>query len=32
VAEGRYYLLDDNGLPLAGVTVVGGQVEQLDLR
>ena len=32
VAEGSYYLLDDNGLPMAGVTVVGGQVEQLDLR
>jgi hypothetical protein len=32
VAEGSYYLLDDDGLPLASVTVEGGQVEQLDLR
>jgi hypothetical protein len=32
VTEGSYSLLDDDGLPLAGVTVAGGQVEQLDLR
>jgi hypothetical protein len=32
VAEGRYFLLDDGGLPMAGVTVTGGRVELLDLR
>ena len=32
VAEGSYYLLDDDRLPMASVTVTGGQVELLDLR
>ena len=32
VAEGSYHLLDDDGAPLAHVTVAGGTVHQLDLR
>lgn len=32
VAEGSYYLLDADRLPLASVTVTGGQLEVLDLR
>ena len=32
VTEGRYQLLDDDGVPMADVTVTGGSVHQLDLR
>jgi hypothetical protein len=32
VTEGRYQLLDEDGLPMAGVDVSGGNVHQLDLR
>jgi hypothetical protein len=32
VTEGRYQLLDDDGGPMADVTVTGGSVQQLDLR
>ena len=32
VTEGRYELLDDGGVPMADVTVTGGNVHQLDLR
>lgn len=32
VVEGAYHLLDDDGAPLAAVTVTGGTVAQLDLR
>jgi hypothetical protein len=32
VLEGSYHLLDDDGTPLAPVTVTGGTVHQLDLR
>jgi hypothetical protein len=32
VTEGRYQLLDDEGVPMADVTVTGGSVHQLDLR
>ena len=32
VAHGSYHLLDDDGAPLANVTVTGGTVHQLDLR
>jgi hypothetical protein len=32
VAQGSYHLLDDDGAPLAHVTVTGGTVHQLDLR
>ena len=32
VTEGRYQLLDDGGLPMADVTVTGGNVHQLDMR
>lgn len=32
VTEGSYHLLDDDGAPLAHVTVTGGTVQQLDLR
>jgi hypothetical protein len=32
VTEGRYQLLDDDGGPMADVTVTGGNVHQLDLR
>jgi hypothetical protein len=32
VIEGSYYLLDADGLPLAGMTVTGGTVDELDLR
>jgi len=32
VAEGSYHLLDDDGLPMASVSVTGGKVELLDLR
>jgi hypothetical protein len=32
VTEGRYELLDEDGVPTAGVDVSGGNVHQLDLR
>jgi hypothetical protein len=32
VTQGTYHLLDDEGIPLAHVTVTGGTVHQLDLR
>jgi hypothetical protein len=32
VNEGHYQLLDEDGLPMAGVDVSGGNVHQLDLR
>ncbi len=32
VVEGTYHLLDNAGLPMAQVAIMGGQVEQLDLR
>jgi hypothetical protein len=32
VLQGSYHLLDDDGAPLAPVTVTGGSVQQLDLR
>lgn len=32
VSEGSYHLLDDDGAPLAAVTVAGGTVHELDLR
>jgi hypothetical protein len=32
VIEGSYHLLDNDGAPLAHVTVTGGSVYQLDLR
>jgi hypothetical protein len=32
VTEGRYQLLDDDGGPMADVSVTGGSVQQLDLR
>jgi len=32
VTEGSYQLLDDDGVPMADVTVAGGSVHQLDLR
>ncbi|HEY3139809.1 MAG TPA: hypothetical protein VGJ86_01695 [Acidimicrobiales bacterium] len=32
VVDGSYHLLDDDGVPMAQVTVPGGQVVELDLR
>jgi hypothetical protein len=32
LAEGRWDILDDDGLPVRGVTVTGGQVSEVDLR
>jgi hypothetical protein len=32
VTDGRYALLDEDGLPMAGVDVTGGNVHELDLR
>ncbi len=32
VTEGHYQLLDDDGVPMADVTVTGGSVHQVDLR
>jgi hypothetical protein len=32
VTEGRYELLDEGGVPMADIVVIGGSVHQLDLR
>jgi hypothetical protein len=32
VSHGSYHLLDDDGFPLADVTIAGGTVHELDLR
>ncbi|HKA83623.1 MAG TPA: hypothetical protein VKD21_07155 [Acidimicrobiales bacterium] len=32
VTEGPYELLDEDGVPMAGVDVTGGNVHELDLR